>query len=140
MRKKFYEFIDHTADIGIILRTESKEELFEKAAMAAFDIMADLDQIKTDEEIDVEIEGEDDEELMVNWLNELIFLFDAKGWLFSKFDIKAINDKILRATCSGEKFKPQVHRVTTELKAATYHSILVSKDRIGWSLRIIFDI
>lgn len=140
MKRNFYEFIDHTADIGIIVRSASKEELFEKAAMAVFDIIGNLNQIKADEKMDIEIKGEDEEELMVNWLNELIFLFDAKGWLFSKFDIEEINDKILKATCSGEKFKPQVHRIKRELKAATYHNILISKDRIGWSLRIIFDI
>ena len=140
MTKDFYEFIDHTADIGIIVRSETRKELFEKTALAAFDIIGDLKQITPKEQIDVVVQGEDDEELMVNWLNELIFLFDAKGWLFSQFEIKKINDKILKATCSGEKFKPQVHRVQTELKAATYHSILISQDRIGWSLRIIFDV
>jgi SHS2 domain-containing protein len=140
MSKNFYELIDHTADIGIVVRSETREELFQKAALAAFDIIGDLDSVKPKERVKVEVGGEDDEELMVNWLNELIFLFDAKGWLFSQFDIEETSDKILKATCSGEKFNPQVHRVKTELKAATYHDILVSQDRIGWSLRIIFDV
>ena len=140
MEKDYYEVIDHTADIGIIVRSETRQELFQKAALAAFDIMGDLEQVKARETIDVEVHGEDDEELMVNWLNELIFLFDAKGWLFSQFEIKRLNDRILKATCSGEKFKPQIHHVKTELKAATYHNILISEDRIGWSLSIIFDV
>ena len=67
MSKNFYELIDHTADIGIVVRTETREELFQKTALAAFDIIADLEQVKPKERIEVEVQGEDDEELMVNW-------------------------------------------------------------------------
>ncbi len=140
MEESFYELIDHTADLGIIVRAQSREELYEKAARAIFDIMLDLSNVKTDTVYDVHVRGDDSEELMVNWLNELIYLYETRGALMKRFDIKEISDTILRAECSGETYRAGVHRVKKEIKAATYHQIIVSEDRIGWTLRIILDI
>jgi SHS2 domain-containing protein len=140
MRNTFYEFIDHTADLGFIVRAGSRKELYEKTARAVFDIIVDLPTVRQDVIQPVEVSGDDREQLMVNWLNELLFLYETRGMLFRSFDIKEINDNHLKAECSGESYRAGVHRIKKEIKAATYHQILVSEDRDGWTLRIIFDI
>ncbi|MEW5807719.1 MAG: archease [Acidobacteriota bacterium] len=140
MAASFYEFIDHTADLGLIVRAGSKQELFERAAFSVFDIMIDLSTVEPKSIYRIEVTGEDREELMVNWLNELLFIHDARSVLLKIFDIREMGDRFLKAECRGEEFRHDVHRIRKEIKAATYHNILVSEDRTGWALRIIFDI
>jgi SHS2 domain-containing protein len=135
-----YQTIDHTGDIGIIVRAATLPALFEAAALALFDILVDPDTVRAESPQPVEVSGEGREELMVRWLAELLFLFDARRVVFGRFEVEEIHPDLLRARAWGEPFDEDRHVVRTELKAVTYHGLLVSEDRDGWSARIIFDV
>jgi SHS2 domain-containing protein len=135
-----YQTIDHTGDIGIIVRAATLPALFEAAALALFDILVDPDTVRADNPQPVEVSGEGTEELMVRWLAELLFLFDARRVVFGRFEVEEIHPERLRARAWGEPFDEDRHVARTELKAVTYHGLLVSEDQDGWSARIIFDV
>jgi SHS2 domain-containing protein len=135
-----YQMIDHTGDIGIVVRAPDARSLYERAALALFDILTDLGQVRGTDPLEVEVSARDREELMVRWLAELLFLHETRRLMFGRFDVREIGEQELKAKAWCEPFDPARHVVLTELKAVTYHELLVSEDRDGWSARVIFDV
>jgi SHS2 domain-containing protein len=148
--KPSYVFIDHLSDIGIEVKASSPEELFENAALGMFSIMYDLKGVGAKEKIKVTVKGKkgtDIEELLVSWLEKLLYVFETKKILFCKFDIIDIeiakSIKSVNAFIYGEKVNLTRHKFFTAVKAPTYHMLKVEKnDKAGgiWTTRIIFDV
>jgi len=137
---KAFEIIDHTADIGVIVYGTDVKELFSNAALALFSLITDVESIEEKLQHDLKISSEDRDNLLVEWLNELIYLFDAEHILFNKFEIKSLSHNQLKAICYGESFDPLRHKIKTGVKAATYHLLKVDKDNGGYKAQIIFDV
>lgn len=83
-----FRTLDHTADIGIKAYGETLEKLFCNTALGMFSIITDLDKVKSSRNFYIQIKGEDKENLLIKWLNELLYLFDTEYCLFNRFDIK----------------------------------------------------
>ena len=77
---------------------------------------------------------------MVNWLSEILYLYDAEGWLFRDFEIDALSDHSLSARALGEKFNPETHQLKLLVKAVTYHQLLVEQTDAGWRAQVYVDI
>jgi SHS2 domain-containing protein len=137
---KPFEIIDHTADIGIIAYGADIKELFANAAVGLFNLMADLKDLKENIRHEVEMSAEDIEVLLVEWLNELIYISDVEHVLFNRFEINALSGTELKATCFGERLKPGQQRLKREIKAATYHMLHIDKADGSYKVQIIFDI
>ncbi len=137
---KNYELIEHTADIGIRVSGKTKEDIFASAACAMFDIMGVSGAIDSKVQHSLTIEGASTEELLVCFLNELIYLFMSKKFLPAKFRIVKMNNRSLVVLISGEKFNSKRHRLKTEIKAATYHNLKVKKTTTGYQAEVIFDL
>lgn len=140
MTKKGFEIIDHTADVGIIAYGADLKQLFSNAALALFSLVTEPESIRQELQRDVKIISEDKDSLLVEWLNELIYLFDAEHILFSRFDIERLTNDYLKATCYGENIDPLRHKIRIGVKAATYHMLKIDKDSNGYKVQIIFDI
>ena len=135
---KRFELIEHTADTGLIAYGHNLAEAFANAAYGLFSIMADLRRVRAVESREMTVKGGDIEELLFNWLNQLIYVFDVEHLLFKKFDISEFTGRSLKATCRGEKYDPARHRLKIGVKSATYHTLKV--DAGTNSVRVIFDI
>jgi SHS2 domain-containing protein len=138
--KKPFEVIDHTADIGIVAFGADIKQVFANAALGLFNLMADLDDFKEDLQRELELSAEDVEVLLVEWLNELIYIFDVEHIIFKRFEIKELTSTQIKAKCSGEKIKLGEHKLKREIKAATYHMLQISKEDGGYKVQVIFDI
>jgi len=138
--KKAFEIIDHTADVGIIAYGADVEELFSNAALALFSLITEPESIEGKFHLDLEVSSEDIDSLLVEWLNELIYLFDVKHILFNHFDIKSLTHNELKATCYGEDFDPMKHNIKAGVKAATYHMLKLDKSDDGFKAEVILDI
>jgi len=139
MRKAF-EVINHTADTGIIAYGVDMKQAFVNAALALFSIIVDVDTVRENLYRDMEISADDQEILLVQWLNELIYLFDVEHIVFCKFEINKLTKTQLQARCFGEKVETSRHKLKTGVKAATYHLLKVDKDDNGYKMQVIFDI
>lgn len=137
---KKYEFINHTADIGIKIWGESLEELFENAAYALFDIIAELNKVKAENFIEVKIEGEKIDELLADWLRDLLYKFNGEGYLLKKFKVEEVSEKGLEAEVGGEKLDLARHSLKREVKAVTYHGLTVKRRDKRWEAQVIFDV
>ena len=137
--EKDFEIVNHTADVSIIAYGTDMSQAFANAARALFNLITELDDVAEILYRDIELTAPDQESLLVEWLNELIYLFDTEHILFKKFDITELNSTRLKARSYGEKVDSSKHRLKTEVKAATYHMLKVDKDN-GCKVQVLFDI
>jgi len=135
-----YKLIDHTADLGIHVFGSDEKELFSNAAMAMFDVITDIEKLEGSRKHNVHVTGDDRPELMVNWLRELLYLWAGKEMLVKRVDIIAISENELSAIALVEAYDPERHVVKSEIKAVTYHQIIVERRSSGWEAKIIFDV
>jgi len=138
--KRTFEIIDHTADIGITAYGTDIKELFSNAALALFNLITEPEDIQDKLRLNLRVSSEDTDSLLVEWLNELIYLFDAEHLLFNRCDIESVTDDELNATCHGESFDPMRHKMKRGVKAATYHMLKLDKNNGGYKAQVIFDI
>jgi len=137
---KRYKSLEHAGDIRIKVYGNSLKELFTNAGYALFDIITDADKIKSELAETVEVSGIDREELLVNWLSELNYLFITESKIFNKFEIERLTDTELTATILGEKFNPHHHQFKNEIKAVTFHELEIVQKGKNWETKIVFDI
>jgi len=136
---KPFEYLEHTADVGIRAYGRTIGEAFENAARAMFNLVTDLDKVRPDTEEAIEVEAVDLEGLLVEWLGELLYHLELDDLLFKEFEIKELSETHLKALARGEKIDPQRHTLLLQIKAVTYHLLEVKKDDF-WRAQVIFDI
>ena len=134
-----FEVIDHTADVGIIAYGRSLEELFANAAEGMMHFLIDPASVRPVEQRTMTVDADDREGLLINWLNDLLVLLNADGFVPVRFIVPEMKDTRLRADVSGEPVDPARHRFRLDVKAATYHSLEIGKNEV-WHARIIFDV
>jgi len=137
---KRYEQFPHTADIGVRAYGKSLKELFANAAFAMFDILADLEGITSDLTETFDLKAANPEELLVAWLDELLYRFYTKQIILSEFNIEEMTGVSLKATAYGRSVMANRNRLKTEIKAATYADLAIKKTADGYSVEIIFDV
>ena len=137
--KKDFEILNHTADVGIIAYGADMSQAFANAARGLFSLITELDDVEEVTSRDMELTASDEESLLVDWLNELVYKFDTEGIIFKRFDISQLNNTHLKARGYGEKIDSSKHKLKREVKAATYHMLEVVKND-GWRVQVLFDI
>ncbi len=135
-----FELFEHTADIGIRVRSETLETLFAEAARGLFSVIAaNLDAVRPLQEMALKIGGNRHDDLLFDWLDELLYSFDTKHLLLGEFAV-TIGAKGLTAVVRGEPIDAARHELHTEVKAITYHGLKVEREGDGWLAEVIVDI
>ena len=135
-----YETFDHTADLGLRVRAGDLDTLFADAARGLFSVLvANPESVRPVEEISFELKGQRRDDLLFDWLAELLFTFETRRVLLATFAV-TVGDDGLTATAWGEPIDPQRHRLDTEIKAITYHGLKVEPDGAGWLAEVIVDL
>lgn len=135
-----YEVFEHTADVGLHAYGRTLPDLFAHAAEGMESLMVSPEQVESRESRDIGVEGHDLVSLLVNWLNALIFLFDAEYLVFRQFDIGELTETRLQARAYGEPYDVRRHDLGSAIKAATWHEACVESVDGGYRATIIFDI
>jgi len=153
IKKSGWEHFPHQADIGIRGLGSTKEQAFEQAALALTAVVADLDKVEPKEKVKINCQtiprqardGEqsrtiDDELLLFDWLNSLLYEMDTRKMLFSRFEVH-INQDNLTAIARGQKIDISKHQPAVEVKAATYQDLRVRQDESGtWIAQCVVDV
>jgi SHS2 domain-containing protein len=132
-----FEEVEHTADWAFRARGADLQQLFDGAARAMFDLQsrdafAGADAV----EREVEVQGFDRETLLVNWLNELLYLQEKHGETYSEFNISEISESGLRARIRGRR-SPGAARM---IKAVTFHGLEIKHTAEGWEATVVVDV
>jgi SHS2 domain-containing protein len=133
------EIIEHTADVGIVVRGDTVEDIFTAAAEGMLSFIIDRNDVRPVETRRRTVEADDREGLLVAWLNDLILLLNADGFVPADVRVLVCTDTRLAADVRGEPVDPARHRFRLDVKAATYHQLEVSRPN-GWRGRVIFDV
>lgn len=135
-----YRPLEHTADLGLEVWARTLPELYALAAEGMCSLYFDLDAVQPQQERTVVARGHDREELLIDWLGNLLYAIEVERFLPRRFEIEELQDRELRARVWGEAFDPARHRWRTGIKAATYHNLQVRETPDGlWTVQVIFD-
>lgn len=140
---KEFEILEHTADIGIAAYGKNKKEVFINAAKGMFEIIAGENRNLKENFYDkIKLEAESLEDLLIAWLNELLYIGETRLVILNKFQIKELSDFQIKAEVRGAKINPPSIKIEKEIKAVTYHRLEIKKDGESglWKAQIIFDI
>lgn len=135
-----YQLIEHTADMGIDIQGDDPADLFLQAALGLLAIISAPMQAVGRQLQRVQVAGEDRGELLVNWLNEIIYLLETKGFYPLTFHIDEAGEKYLQARIEGEPFDPSRHPVEREVKAVTYHRLRIEEVGGRWRAQVFVDL
>ena len=137
---KQFETIDISGDAGIRAFGNDLPELFANAGTGMYSLITDLKDIGEAQHLAVTAQSETLEGLFIAWLNELVFHFDAYGFVGKKIAIVNLTGTSISAVLYGEEFDPARHEKKLLVKAATYHRLSVEKKGDHWEADVIFDI
>ncbi len=133
--KEKYEFLYHIADAKFRAYGSTQEEAFENAAVAMFNIMIDTSNMEAKEEREIELTSTDIKMLLVEWLSELLYLFEVDNIIFSEFRIDHIEKSgdmfRLKGKAWGVPVDISIHVFDTQVKAVTFHELEVGQDETG---------
>jgi protein archease len=140
MTEKHWEHFPHQADMGVRGFGPTKEEAFEQAALALTNVITDSESVRPQEAVELHCEAPDDELLLADWLNALVYEMATRGMLFGRFKVE-IMDHHLQGRAWGEKVDVARHQPAVEVKGATYTALQVSQDPQGlWHAQCVVDV
>ncbi len=138
---KPYEYLEHTADMGLQVTGDTLSRLFANAAQGLFETIAVVDTVDETESVHIHLTAESVEELFVAWLDELIFLHETEELFFKRANLRRCSKTELAADVYGESANFDKHEVYTEIKSVTYHQLQVVQKADGsWFAQVIFDL
>ncbi|HET8686193.1 MAG TPA: archease [Methanosarcina sp.] len=141
---KQYEYLEHTADIKFQAYGKTLEEVFENAALAMFNVIINTEEVSGETAREVFLKSPDLESLLVDWLSELLYIFEVDEIVFRKFRVEKIKEGegeySITGQAVGEKYYPESHPFETEIKAVTYNQLEIAKTAEGWKAQIVVDI
>lgn len=136
-----YKLIDHTADLGMEVTGRAKRELFAKAALSLMDIVVERKGTPCRrKEKALTVEGSDPADLLINFLREILYLFNGKALIVEDCHIQECSNQRLVAKLRVEPYNKEKYSMKMELKAVTYHGLSVERIKSGWRARVIFDV
>jgi SHS2 domain-containing protein len=145
MEKRF-EYLEHLSDTGIRFYGKNHRELFENAALGMFSVISSIESVQPLKKIDIDIvsEGKNLEDMLILWLEKLLYYHEVDKILFSEFKVSSLkrqNKKYrLSAVVSGEKIDFMRHEIKIGIKAPTYHQLKIEGKGRRWQGKVIFDI
>ena len=131
-----FEEVEHTADLALKVHGQSLEEIFANAAYGLFSLMADLENLSPSFNREVRLGAPDRESLLVDWLNELLYLHEVEEEIYTRFEIESLSSTALSATVWGTKMKAGELTV----KAATFHDLEIRETEGGYMTTVVFDV
>jgi SHS2 domain-containing protein len=135
-----FEILEHTADIGLRAWGATLQEAFENAATALSAIVVELDDIEPRIAYPIAASGDDDQSLLVNWLNEALYYLDARRIVLRRFRIEHFGDGRVAGQAWGEPRDPVKHRPKVIVKGVTYHQLKIEQRPDGCQVQVFLDI
>jgi SHS2 domain-containing protein len=136
----WFRELDHTADTGIEIWADTLPTLFERAAWGLFAIITDPETVTPREAVTFALDAADLQALLVRWLSELNYVHLTQHKVFSRFAVQQLSSQHLEGLAWGEPIDPERHPLYTEVKAITYHGLVLQQQDGQWYARVIFDL
>ncbi len=129
-----------TADVGIGAWGSTLCEAIIYTSVGLFSLISDLNTLTGSDSRTISIQAPDLDSLLINYLNEIIFLEETESFLPKTVESFILEDLALTALIKGDIYDPARHSPNIEVKAATYHGLVIKEDPEGWEVEVIFDV
>jgi SHS2 domain-containing protein len=138
--QKKYRILSRSSDLLIKVFGGTQADLFANSAFALFDLITDIGKVEIRERLSLEVEGVNRDDLMVNWMRELLYLYQGSGYLLREFLVHEARDNYVRGEVCGEKFDPDRHEIQRDIRAVAYHQSRMDKTGDQWTAQVIFEL
>ncbi|HCL00417.1 MAG TPA: hypothetical protein DHW42_09990 [Candidatus Marinimicrobia bacterium] len=138
--RSFYKLFDHTSDLGVQVRGADLKTLFKNAALALTDLMTDIKTVQNQSDRIIEVEADNIELLLREWLGELLYIFHTSGFLVSDINVLDMSNRHFKARIFGEQYQKKRHVLQREIKSVTYHQLKVIVEEHEATAKFIMDI
>ncbi|MFW6456899.1 MAG: archease [Planctomycetota bacterium] len=135
-----WEELDHPADVRLRITGRSLKELLRNAARGMIETMVDPATVRCQESMEVEVGGDSPESLLINWLQEIHFRFDADRFVPARVEIDSLEELNVRGQLNGEFMDRERHGFRTEIKAVTWHDLEIVETADGYEVKVLFDV
>ena len=139
-----YKFLEDVAiaDIAYEAYGKNLNELFENAAFAIFELSADVKTIDAKKKVEIKLENKKLDNLLYDFLSEILFLKDSKYMVFKKVKVNIVENKKyeLKAVLEGDTINPEKQQLENDIKAVTMHMFKVERKKNNWKATIVLDI
>ncbi len=139
-KEKKYRTVKRPSELLVKVSGKTQAELFANSAFALFDLMTDVEKIKLEENLPLEVEGVDRDDLMVNWMRELLYLFQGSGYLLREFQIHEVKEDYVRGEVGGEKYDPDRHEIQRDIRSIAFQQSRIEKTGDQWIAQVIFEL
>lgn len=137
---KNHRIVARQSELAVRVVGTSQINLFVNAAFALFDVLTDTEKIDAKERMQLEVDGSDRDDLLVNWLRELLYLYQGSAYLLKEFTIQEMKDTTMKAAVSGEKLDPDRHEIKQEIAAVAYDQSHMQKTGDLWIAQVILEV
>jgi len=139
-KEKKYRTINRPSELLVKVSGKTQAELFANSAFALFDLMTDVEKIELKENLPLEVEGVDRDDLMVNWMRELLYLFQGSGYLLREFQVHEVKEDYVRGEVGGEKYDPDRHEIQRDIRSIAFQQSRIEKTGDQWIAQVIFEL
>ncbi len=137
---KKYRLIRRSSELSIRLSGDSMPGIIADAGFALFDLLVDLSSVEARESVVLEVEGVDNDDLIVNWMRELLYEYQASGYVLKEFEIRAAGEFFVRAEARGEKFDPDRHEERETIGAVAERLSHLGRMGSQWTAQVGFEL
>ncbi|HEV3220026.1 MAG TPA: archease [Candidatus Acidoferrales bacterium] len=139
-----FEILEHPADVGFFAYGATLEELFANAALAMISIGGDAERVREQERREIDVRGEDAEQLLYAWLAEILAVTDAERLAVRRAEVTELvtrpGEGRVCGVVFGEAYDRARHQSGVSIKAVTYHQFAIDRTEAGWRARVYLDL
>ena len=138
--EKKYRVIRKSSELSIRLSADSLPQILAEAGAALFDLLVDMSAVEARESVTLEVEGLDNDDLIANWMRELLYEYQASGFMLKEFDIQQAGEFMVRAEARGEKYDPDRHEEREAIGAVDERLTHLGKMGAQWTAQVGFEL
>jgi SHS2 domain-containing protein len=135
-----YEPFEVDADVGIRAWAATRAEVFAQIALGVFSLVVDPREVLEAERREIRAQGDSPEQLLVNWLNECLYVHEIEDFVVGRVEVLACGDAVVHGLLHGEPIDTARHRPGTVVKAATSHGVSLTECEGVHEARVIVDV
>ena len=135
-----YRVIRKSSELSIRLSADSLPQILAEAGAALFDLLVDMSVVEARESVTLEVEGLDNDDLIANWMRELLYEYQASGFMLKEFDIQQAGEFVVRAEARGEKYDPDRHEEREAIGAVDERLTHMGKMGAQWTAQVGFEL
>jgi len=135
-----FTILEHPADLGIRACGTTLAQAFEVVAYGLISLILDSKSIRCVESRKVRVSAQNYQQLLVRWLNEILFLYDGERFAPVEFEIQELSECRLVAEVRGTNCDSEIYQTRLDVKAVTYHQLFINQTQGGYSLQVFLDV